>query len=227
MDVLSEAASFVKTAAEKWLKQKRPTAFARLHPAVQRQCLRLQLAAFGVTPTYDLVETLRQTPNQFVTVNPHSSFARDTAGRIQHRDLHKPKFDAREVSVKLAGPQGRCRFGEVEITWQTQTVTGRFRRPKPMTGRELFDADKLGASIRLRHWRAGDRFQPIGMSAAVKLQDLFTNLKIPRDRRRRLLVATTRQGAIFWVEGLRIGEKFKLDETTRRRVEWQWQREEF
>jgi tRNA(Ile)-lysidine synthetase-like protein len=46
--------------------------------------------------------------------------------------------------------------------------------------REIFDADKIGGKILLRHWRAGDRFQPIGLKSAAKLQDLFTNAKIPR-----------------------------------------------
>jgi hypothetical protein len=45
----------------------------------------------------------------------------------------------------------------------------------------------------------------------------------PRERRRRV-VAATRQGEIFWVEGLRIGEGFKLDKTTARRLNWRWQR---
>jgi tRNA(Ile)-lysidine synthase len=76
----------------------------------------------------------------------------------------------------------------------------------------------------LRHWRAGDRFQPIGMNAAVKLQDLFVNRKIPKQRRHALAIATTAAGEIFWVEGLRIGERFRLSETTRRRLKWEWQR---
>jgi hypothetical protein len=38
------------------------------------------------------------------------------------------------------------------------------------------------------------------------------------------VVATTRNGEIFWVEGLRIGEGFKLDKTTLHRLDWKWQR---
>ena len=76
----------------------------------------------------------------------------------------------------------------------------------------------------MRHWRPGDRFQPIGMGAPVKLQDLFTNAKIPSERRRELLVAETRRGEIFWVEGLRMGEQFKLDKRTRRYLIWRWRR---
>jgi hypothetical protein len=62
------------------------------------------------------------------------------------------------------------------------------------------------------------------MAQEIKLQDLFTNLKIAATRRRQLVVATTVSGEIFWIEGLRIGERFKLDKATRRRVKWQWTR---
>jgi len=91
-------------------------------------------------------------------------------------------------------------------------------------GCEYFDAAKVGLRITLRHWRNGDRFQPIGMPQEVKLQDWFTNLKIPRARRLELIVAATETGQVFWIEGLRIGERFKLDKETRRRLKWQWQR---
>jgi len=74
----------------------------------------------------------------------------------------------------------------------------------------------------LRHWRAGDRFQPIGLKSAVKLQDLFVNAKIPAAQRRNLILAATAAGEIFWVEGLRIGEKFKLTSATKRRLRWNW-----
>jgi tRNA(Ile)-lysidine synthase len=94
------------------------------------------------------------------------------------------------------------------------------RRPNE----EHFDAGKVGAAVCLRHWQPGDRFHQIGAAAPAKLQDIFTNLKVPRSERRRRVLAATRQGEIFWVEGLRIGEGFKLDKTTVRRLDWRWHR---
>ncbi len=83
---------------------------------------------------------------------------------------------------------------------------------------------KLATKSFCWHWRPGDRFQPIGLKSSAKLQDLFTNAKILRDRRRDLLVATTAGGEIFWVEGLRISENFKLISETMRRLAWRWHR---
>jgi len=39
-----------------------------------------------------------------------------------------------------------------------------------------------------------------------------------------LAVATTAAGEIFWVEGQRIGERFKLDKRTVQRLKWRWRR---
>jgi tRNA(Ile)-lysidine synthase len=103
---------------------------------------------------------------------------------------------------------------------------GKSGQPKFSAGAEWFDADKVGSAVVLRHWQPGDRFQPIGMGHTVKLQDLFTNLKIPADQRRRLVVAANSVGEIWWVEGLRIAERFKLSRGTRRRLWWRWQRKE-
>jgi tRNA(Ile)-lysidine synthase len=91
-------------------------------------------------------------------------------------------------------------------------------------GVERFDADAVGDRIILRHWRRGDRFRPIGMPSAVKLQDLFANARVPKAERHQRLVATTANGEIFWVEGLRISEGFKLHSETRRLLEWKWRR---
>ena len=87
---------------------------------------------------------------------------------------------------------------------------------------EYFDADRVGSVVVLRHWRAGDRFRPIGMSAPVKLQDLFVNQKVSRAQRHQLVVATTGAGEVFWVEGLRLGDCFKLDNRTVHRLKWRW-----
>ena len=95
---------------------------------------------------------------------------------------------------------------------------------RPAAQRGVFRCRQGWRAVCLRHWQPGDRFRQIGAAAPAKLQDIFTNLKVPRSERRRRVVAATRHGDIFWVEGLRIGEGFKLDKTTVRRLEWRWQR---
>jgi tRNA(Ile)-lysidine synthase len=94
--------------------------------------------------------------------------------------------------------------------------------PAKAGGVEYFDADKIGSGMVLRHWRPGDRFRPIGLKPAAKLQDLFVNAKISIARRRELVLGATVDGEIFWVEGLRISEEFKLTPDTKRCLVWRW-----
>src|SRR5207247_6271405 len=105
-------------------------------------------------------------------------------------------------------------FDSVKIKW-TLSVQRTRKLPGFKSGCEFFDADKIGSMIVLRHWQPGDRFQPIGMCQPVKLQDLLVNQKVPKAVRHRLIIATTASGELFWVENLRISERFKLSTQTK------------
>ena len=95
------------------------------------------------------------------------------------------------------------------------------RRPKTFSG-EVFDADLIGSTATLRHWRKGDRFQPIGKNSASKLKKLFINAKISNIKKRSAVLGVTTDGEIFWVEGLRIGEWAKVNHDTQRLLLWKW-----
>jgi hypothetical protein len=62
------------------------------------------------------------------------------------------------------------------------------------------------------------------MRTAAKLQDLFTNARVPSAERRHRVLAETERGEIFWVEGLRIGECAKIRPATARILTWRWAR---
>ena len=50
-------------------------------------------------------------------------------------------------------------------------------------------------------------------------------MKVPRPVGMPRVVATTARGELFWVEGLRMSEGFKLESGTVRRLKWRWRRE--
>jgi tRNA(Ile)-lysidine synthase len=199
------------------------TFFDDLPVAVQRRVLQLQLGKLGVPVDFDLVEQLRASANRFVSVGSALSVSRDATGTVKLRAQPAAGFNTNELGLDLAGGAGGVNFDGVQVRWHFDAAK-RFSRPRKQTGRELFDADKIGGQITLRHWRPGDRCQPIGLPSAVKLQDWFTNRKIPRAQRHELTVAVAENGEIFWVAGLRISENFKLTLRTRRRLVWRWQR---
>jgi len=218
-----EAAQLVASSLR--LDKVRPQAerynFNDLPVAIQRRILQSQLSEAGVAPDFELIESLRQATDCFVSVGPDISVARGANGKIIVRRAEAPEFNDSELALNLRRA-GRAEFGGRHFRWQVQTQKRTGETPVPLAQTEFFDADKIGGKISLRHWRPGDRFQPIGLKSAAKLQDLFVNAKIPAARRRELPLATTADGEIFWVEGLRIGERFKLTPQTTRKLVWQW-----
>ena len=79
----------------------------------------------------------------------------------------------------------------------------------------VLDADKAGASLRVRRPHTGDRFRPLGMRGAKKLSDYFTDAKVTRaDRERAALV--TKDEQIVWVVGHRPDDRFKVTAATTR-----------
>jgi len=148
---------------------------------------------------------------------------RDRAGGVHLKVPDSEEFSSGSLEVELVDRRGEVEFDGARIWWRINSG-GTAVWPRTGLRRECFDADKVGSRVRLRHWQPGDRFQPIGMACPMRLQDFFTNEKVPRARRRDLIVATTADGVLFWVEGLRISERFKLTRRTIRRLQWRWKR---
>lgn len=251
MDILKAEASFITGCAKDWLawnatrvplvngpgsgtalyphlfgSHTRSTRFESLPLAVQRRCVQLQLWGHGVPPDFELVEHLRLNVGRPVNVPGPGRWrvSRSESGLVTLQKAEKapmPGHTSRLVELGAAH-RSTTTLG-VRFWWRIESKNGT-RRSKTASRCEFFDADRVGSPIFLRHWRPGDRFQPIGMPHTIKLQDFFTNQKVPRRRRHELVVATTADGEVVWVEGMRISERFKLTKSTIRRLQWEWLR---
>lgn len=223
MELLRAEAEFITTEAERWLAAARSKAkrFAALPVALQRRVLQLELLQAGVAADFDLTEQLRLQSGVWTSVNAQLLGRRLPSGRLEMKSGDAVSFGAGESAVRLGAKPGSAVFGGVEVQWR---FTQRNQLPKKSASAEFFDAAAVGDQITLRHWRVGDRFQPIGLEHAVKLQDWFVNQKVPRAQRHQLVVATTAVGEIFWVEGQRIGECAKLTPRTAKVLRWNWRR---
>jgi tRNA(Ile)-lysidine synthase len=235
MDILAEEADLARVMAEDWTRPAGRTKYRKLNRqfsdlpvAVQRRCLQIHLLAEGVSPVFELIEKLRLNPDTGVSIEQPGpskpTILRDSSGYLQWQTPEAIQFDSESRKLSLRDTTGQTTFDGIGIRWQNQHKPG-LKRPKLRQRTEYFDAELIGSKVILRHWRKGDRFQPIGIPAAVKLQDLFVNQKVPRALRHQLVVAATEKGEIFWVEGLRISERFQLTKQTKRRLQWQWTRD--
>ena len=221
MEVMRSESEFVNASAKAWLTTRRRATFESLPLAVQRSVIQRELHRLGIQPQFEWVEKLRQQTGWLTLAA--GVVCRRTSQGLETGGPEKQEFQPFELPVILGERRGESCFDSRRIRWRR--TRGNKRPARRVANVEFFDARAIGDQILLRHWRPGDRFQPIGFATATKLQDVFVNEKVPRERRRSLLVATTAGGKIFWVEGLRIGEHFKVTVKTQEILRWQWDAE--
>lgn len=80
-------------------------------------------------------------------------------------------------------------------------------RPGPLFA--LFRRDDIHPPLLIRSWRPGDRIRPRGLGGSKKLQDLFTDRKVPAAERARvpIVVDAGGSGPVLWVVGQAVEER--------------------
>ncbi|WCJ61052.1 tRNA lysidine(34) synthetase TilS [Fontisphaera persica] len=189
--------------------------------ALQRRFLTAQLLHLGIAPNFDLIEFLRLHPGQPIMIGEDQRVQADAHLNLQKVPPPPSLNHAGNRLVLQLSAAGQIQWQNREFAWQIRPCR-EGRRPRTRSGVEWFDADTVGERIVLRHWQPGDRYWPIGAPAEMKLQDFFVNQKVPAAERRRRLLAEAADGRIFWIEGARIAEPFKVRPQTRLLLRWQW-----
>jgi tRNA(Ile)-lysidine synthetase-like protein len=221
METARAESDFVGSFVNDWLRSPHED-FENLEVAIQRRCLAARLLALGEQPEFDLIEWLRTAPGRAVTAPRGRMLVRLAGtGTIEIVQRCGGAFRSTQASFKVSS-KGSGAFGDLHFSWRL--LGGAELPARKAESCEVFDAASIGGDIRLRHWRPGDRFQPIGMHSPIKLQDFLTNAKVSRAVRVGLVVAEDSSGRIFWVEGCRISEVHKVTPTTKTRFKWRWER---
>lgn len=103
------------------------------------------------------------------------------------------------AALDLACP-GSARFGN----WVVRCAPGPAERRAG-----VLDAAAVAGGLRVRAWRAGDRMAPLGLGGTRSVGDLFTDRRIPRERRRAIPLVEA-AGEIAWIPGVATGERFRV-----------------
>jgi len=78
-----------------------------------------------------------------------------------------------------------------------------------------FDYEEVRFPLKMRGFRPGDRFQPLGARGTQKVKEFFIDHKIPRFERERIPLLVS-GGRIIWIVGYRIDDRVKVTDKTRR-----------
>jgi tRNA(Ile)-lysidine synthase len=75
------------------------------------------------------------------------------------------------------------------------------------------DADLVEFPLKLRHWRKGDQFRPLGMETYKKLSDFFIDGKFSLIEKEKVWILLSGDD-IIWVVGHRIDDRYKVTSAT-------------
>lgn len=101
----------------------------------------------------------------------------------------------------------------IEASGPLLAANSAYLRNKPME--TLFDAKTVGNPIAVRSLRYGDRIRPLGMAGSRKIQDVFTDRKLPRERRQSWPLVIASDGEILWIPGMARGRAALVTSATR------------
>lgn len=196
------------------------TALRKLHPALMRRVLRYgiekvrgdlsRITALHLQALVDNVASDK--PGKSIRF-PGEIEALQVSGRLLIRKIGPSAPGYADEEIVISGP-GIYEIGPFtfEIAMSNEVDQG-----SPVPGEHDFvrmDAGKIRWPVHIRFWRPGDRFRPLGMQGSKKLQDFFTDSKIPKENRQEIPLLCD-SDKICWVAGLRIDERVKTDAQTK------------
>jgi len=96
-----------------------------------------------------------------------------------------------------------------------ETNRDQFRNYNETPNTAFMDYENLQFPLKMRNFRPGDRFNPLGVKGTQKLKEFFIDHKVPRFERPKIPLLISGE-MIAWIVGYRIDERVKVTEKTKR-----------
>lgn len=81
--------------------------------------------------------------------------------------------------------------------------------------------DKLIYPLKVRNWKQGDIFKPLGMKGMKKVSDFFINKKIPLADKKQVPLLINGDGNIIWIAGYRLDDRFKITSKVKKIIKFE------
>lgn len=119
------------------------------------------------------------------------------------------------IKPRVLPTEGEVEVPEIGALLRLERLASRPDELGQARGRQIVvDAEKMALPLHLRSWQPGDVLRPLGMTGHKKVQDLFTDLKVPAAQRGRVPIIVDSKGSIVWVVGCAMSEQAKVGEHT-------------
>ena len=149
------------------------------------------------------------------------------SGKVFDSPTHRLNIDRRQLlispkdlqeyqSLEFGEEDSPVEYGKISLELDTKEAEGYPIKADPMLA--ALDKDKLSFPLKIRKWKPGDWFCPLGMNKKKKLSDFMIDQKIPLNLKERVLVVCSGD-SIAWILGYRIDDRFKLTDKSREVLE--------
>ena len=199
------------------------SAFQSLHHALQWRLLQRVLGrVYRETSEEEeawlivdsVCQRLKRPPPSFLMELSHGFILEKRYDQVSIRKGKRVLVPPFEVEIDLPG---RTRIKEIGKEVFVEEGSGGVRPEDLNRSPQIafFDCERLRFPLRMRNFRPGDRFQPLGVKGEQKLKEFFIDHKIPRFERPGVPLLVSGE-TIIWVVGHRISEQVKVTEETKR-----------
>ncbi len=110
---------------------------------------------------------------------------------------------------------GVFKIPEIDQTLSLEEIPRKDFPSSPSPNEAFLDLDRLKWPLRVRNFRAGDKFIPFGLNGFKKVKDVFIDNKIPSEERKRIPILED-CNEIVWLSGIRIDNRYRIRQRTKR-----------
>jgi len=217
VEILEEEDAWMRALTDRWMSEngtKEEENFViRVGPAesvpiaLVRRILRSALRIAGSElhdVAFDHIESVRELlehgkSGKFVKIPGGFEAAREFDRLV----FRRPLPEAHEYEYQLKIP-GHVHIPELNKVFRAEIVES---ETAETGGQRVFvDAESIGPYVRIRNWKPGDYYRPVGLPAG-KLKKLFQRARIPRSHRTSWPVIVA-DSAIIWVASFPVSREF-------------------
>ncbi len=185
----------------------------KLHPALKGEFFKTTIERnFLIQPVFNDIKSLNLLVDfqkgKKVNLSNNLVAVKEREGISIRKDDHISQIKLTEAFI---GKENL--IDGVKITLSTQEKKDVVFSPDKSC--EFISYDKVKGPIYVRNWQNGDKFIPLGMKGYKKVSDFLTDCGIAASEKKKQLVLINKN-CIVWLIGLRIDDRFKINEKTRR-----------
>jgi tRNA(Ile)-lysidine synthase len=146
------------------------------------------------------------------------------SGSLFYSESHVLNMDREMLIISPASQEGEDTYEWSVNELVLHTVFGRFRKKIISKNQrvksddphcEIFDLERLEFPLKIRTWKEGDWFIPLGMKGKKKLSDFMIDKKIPVNLKQRIPVIFSEE-SVIWIVGHRMDSRFRITPDTRK-----------